>query len=71
LIDILKTIELNYRKIQPQKPEIINEIKAQELSFKVTFLGTGTSQGVPVIACNATCANLRIRRDNRLEPLFF
>lgn len=35
--------------------------------MKVTFLGTGTSQGVPVIACScAVCASAD-RRDNRLR----
>ena len=39
--------------------------------MRVTFLGTGTSQGVPVIAC--TCATCRSAdpRDSRLRPSVF
>jgi len=37
------------------------------LSFKVTFLGTGTSQGVPVIACNCHVCQSSDSRDNRLR----
>jgi len=35
--------------------------------MKVTFLGTGTSQGVPVIACNCEVCLSADKRDNRLR----
>ncbi|WP_316831991.1 MBL fold metallo-hydrolase [Pedobacter aquatilis] len=35
--------------------------------MKVTFLGTGTSQGVPVIACNCEVCQSTDKRDNRLR----
>jgi len=34
---------------------------------KITFLGTGTSQGVPVIACNCIICQSEDRRDKRLR----
>ena len=34
---------------------------------KVTFLGTGTSQGVPVIACPCAICTSTDPRDNRLR----
>jgi phosphoribosyl 1,2-cyclic phosphate phosphodiesterase len=34
---------------------------------QVTFLGTGTSQGVPVIACNCAICTSKDHRDNRLR----
>lgn len=34
-------------------------------SLKVTFLGTGTSQGVPVIACKCAVCTSNDKRDNR------
>jgi phosphoribosyl 1,2-cyclic phosphate phosphodiesterase len=34
-------------------------------SLKVTFLGTGTSQGVPVIACKCAVCKSTDKRDNR------
>lgn len=35
--------------------------------MKVTFLGTGTSQGVPLIGCNCEVCTSKDRRDNRLR----
>jgi len=35
--------------------------------FKVKFLGTGTSQGVPVIACNCEVCTSEDQRDNRFR----
>ncbi len=35
--------------------------------MKITFLGTGTSQGIPVIACPCEVCNSQNRKDNRLR----
>lgn len=35
--------------------------------MKLTFLGTGTSQGVPVIGCHCEVCTSKDRRDNRLR----
>lgn len=37
------------------------------MNFKITFLGTGTSQGVPVIACNCEVCKSDDHRDRRLR----
>ncbi len=39
--------------------------------MKVTFLGTGTSQGIPVIACPCQVCNSLDYRDNRLRSSVF
>lgn len=39
----------------------------EENQFRVRFLGTGTSQGVPVIACNCDVCSSEDFRDNRLR----
>ena len=35
--------------------------------MKITILGTGTSQGIPVIACNCKVCQSADTRDNRLR----
>lgn len=37
------------------------------MSVKITFLGTGTSQGVPIIACECEVCTSGDKRDNRLR----
>jgi phosphoribosyl 1,2-cyclic phosphate phosphodiesterase len=41
------------------------------LKIKLTFLGTGTSQGVPVIACNCNICGSSDPRDKRLRTSAF
>ena len=36
--------------------------------MKVTFLGTGTSQGVPIIGCDCEVCTTSDAHDNRLRP---
>ena len=40
---------------------------AKELNIEATFLGTGTSQGVPVIACNCNVCSSSDLKDKRLR----
>ena len=35
--------------------------------MKITFLGSGTSQGIPVIACNCAVCTSNDTRDKRLR----
>jgi len=35
--------------------------------MKITFLGTGTSQGIPVIACNCEVCQSNNEKDKRLR----
>lgn len=37
------------------------------MSIKVTFLGTGTSQGIPMVACNCNVCTSPDPKDNRLR----
>jgi phosphoribosyl 1,2-cyclic phosphate phosphodiesterase len=44
---------------------ILAEVKAPPL--KITFLGTGTSSGVPMIACDCSVCSSKDRKDKRLR----
>lgn len=44
-----------------------NRIFKKKILFRVVFLGTGTSQGVPVIGCNCAACRSADPRDNRLR----
>ncbi len=47
---------------------ILAEISmANEAQIKMTFLGTGTSTGVPVLACNCHVCTSKDKRDRRLR----
>ena len=35
--------------------------------MEITFLGTGTSQGVPIIACHCEVCSSKNKKDNRLR----
>jgi phosphoribosyl 1,2-cyclic phosphate phosphodiesterase len=39
--------------------------------LKVTFLGTGTSQGVPIIGCTCAVCTSKAKEDNRLRSSIF
>ena len=36
--------------------------------LKITFLGTGTSSGVPMIACDCEVCTSRDKKDKRFRP---
>lgn len=42
-------------------------MRAENLSIEATFLGTGTSQGVPVVACDCKVCSSDDKRDKRLR----
>ena len=41
------------------------------MQFKVLFLGTGTSQGVPVVGCECQSCNSINKKDKRLRTSVF
>ena len=41
------------------------------MGIKIRFLGTGTSQGVPVIACDCEVCTSKDPKDNRLRTSVF
>jgi phosphoribosyl 1,2-cyclic phosphate phosphodiesterase len=49
----------------------LSSLKAQIIKLKVTFLGTGTSQGIPVIGCDCPVCQSNDPRDKRLRTSVF
>ena len=47
------------------------EAHHRTVSLKITFLGTGTSHGVPMIGCDCATCRSTIPRDRRLRPSVF
>lgn len=46
---------------------LFSQAHINQLLLKITFLGTGTSQGIPVICCNCEVCQSDDPRDNRLR----
>ena len=62
----------DYSIIQNQVSNSINIIaKERTKRMKITFLGTGTSQGVPLIACNCQVCLSNNPKDKRLRSSIF
>lgn len=45
----------------------VKEVTIRNLKLKITFLGTGTSQGVPMVACNCRVCTSPFSKDKRLR----
>jgi phosphoribosyl 1,2-cyclic phosphate phosphodiesterase len=62
----------DYSNNQNQVSNCINIIAQQRKRFMIiTFLGTGTSQGVPIIACNCDVCKSNNPKDKRLRSSIF
>lgn len=54
-----------------QRNKRLKNLKMERYSIKGIFLGTGTSQGIPVIGCKCPVCNSTDSRDSRLRTAFF